>query len=101
MFEQNKATFLEEAGELLSELEDALLEMEEAPQDLARVDKVFRSMHTIKGSGAMFGFDAIADFTHEVETVFDLVRNGQNGNAQPDARSQYANQSQPVARRAQ
>jgi two-component system, chemotaxis family, sensor kinase CheA len=33
-------------------------------------------MHTIKGSGAMFGFDAIAAFTHEVETVFDLVRNG-------------------------
>ena len=40
------------------------------------IGRVFRAMHTIKGSGAMFGFDDIAAFTHEVETVFDLVRNG-------------------------
>ncbi|MCJ7602454.1 MAG: chemotaxis protein CheA, partial [Desulfobulbaceae bacterium] len=40
------------------------------------INRVFRAMHTIKGSGAMFGFDEIAAFTHEVETVFDLVRNG-------------------------
>ena len=33
-------------------------------------------MHTIKGSGAMFGFDDIAAFTHEVETTFDQVRGG-------------------------
>jgi two-component system chemotaxis sensor kinase CheA len=33
-------------------------------------------MHTIKGSGAMFGFDRVAAFTHDVETVYDLVRNG-------------------------
>jgi two-component system chemotaxis sensor kinase CheA len=69
--------FKEEAYELLSELEDSLLELEEQPDDMDLVGKVFRAMHTIKGSGAMFGFSAIAEFTHEVETVFDLVRNGE------------------------
>jgi two-component system chemotaxis sensor kinase CheA len=69
--------FKEEAYELLSELEDSLLELEEQPDDHDTVSKVFRAMHTIKGSGAMFGFTTISEFTHEVETVFDLVRNGE------------------------
>ncbi|MCD6527224.1 MAG: chemotaxis protein CheA [Desulfuromonas sp.] len=69
--------FKEEAYELLSELEDSLLELEEQPDDMETVGKVFRAMHTIKGSGAMFGFTTISEFTHEVETVFDLVRNGE------------------------
>ncbi len=70
------ATYREEATELLSELETSLLELEENPQDNDLINRVFRAMHTIKGSGAMFGFDDIAHFTHEVETVFDQVRNG-------------------------
>lgn len=69
-------TYREEATELLAELETSLLELEETPDDIDLIGRVFRAMHTIKGSGAMFGFDAIAKFTHEVETVFDLVRNG-------------------------
>ncbi|MCP4115619.1 MAG: chemotaxis protein CheA [Desulfobacteraceae bacterium] len=69
--------FKEEAYELLTELETSLLELEENPHDMEQVGRVFRAMHTIKGSGAMFGFDAIADFTHNVETVFDLVRGGE------------------------
>jgi two-component system chemotaxis sensor kinase CheA len=40
------------------------------------VNQIFRALHTIKGSGSMFGFEEIAEFTHEVETVFDMVRNG-------------------------
>ena len=71
-----RAAYRDEAEELLTELEGALLELEETPDDTELVGKVFRSMHTIKGSGAMFGFDDIAAFTHEVETVFDHVRNG-------------------------
>jgi two-component system chemotaxis sensor kinase CheA len=74
--EINRQAFREEAYDLLSELETALLELEENPEDRDLVDRVFRAMHTIKGSGAMFGFDDIAAFTHEVETVMDLVRNG-------------------------
>ncbi|VFQ44636.1 chemotaxis protein CheA [Desulfoluna butyratoxydans] len=65
-----------EACELLTELEASLLELEEYPEDMELIGRVFRAMHTIKGSGAMFGFDAIAAFTHNVETVFDLVREG-------------------------
>ena len=76
MMDLHRQAFREEAYELLSELESSLLELEERPDDLELVGRVFRAMHTIKGSGAMFGFDDIAGFTHEVETVFDLVRNG-------------------------
>ncbi len=76
MMEQHVAAYREEAIELLAELETSLLDLEETPDDHDLISRVFRAMHTIKGSGAMFGFDTIAAFTHEVETVFDLVRNG-------------------------
>jgi len=74
--ERGRAVFREEAAELLSELEASLLELEESPGDEELISRVFRAMHTIKGSGAMFGFDDIAAFTHEVETIFDMVRQG-------------------------
>ena len=76
MMEEAITTYREEAGELLAELETSLLDLEETPDDNDLINRVFRAMHTIKGSGAMFGFDEIASFTHEVETVFDMVRNG-------------------------
>jgi two-component system, chemotaxis family, sensor kinase CheA len=69
-------TFLDEARELLKELEASLLDLEQDSADREIIDRVFRALHTIKGSGAMFGFDEVAEFTHEVETVFDLVREG-------------------------
>ncbi|MEO5376983.1 MAG: chemotaxis protein CheA [Magnetococcus sp. DMHC-6] len=74
--EIDTSAYTEEAYELLSELEDSLLELEESPGDQELIGRVFRAMHTIKGSGAMFGFDEVAAFTHEVETVFDMARNG-------------------------
>ena len=76
MQERHIDTYREEAHELLSELESSLLELESSPEDMELVGRIFRAMHTIKGSGAMFGFDEIAAFTHEVETVFDNVRHG-------------------------
>ncbi len=69
-------TFREEADELLIDLEAAMLELEEQPDDSDCVDRAFRTMHTIKGSGSMFGFDKLAAFTHHLENAFDLVRNG-------------------------
>ncbi|MBP9944384.1 MAG: Hpt domain-containing protein, partial [Desulfomicrobium sp.] len=75
--ELNRQAFKEEALELLGELETSLLELETDPTNDDVINRVFRAMHTIKGSGAMFGFEDIASFTHEVETVFDLARNGQ------------------------
>ncbi|MEG3638400.1 chemotaxis protein CheA [Magnetococcus sp. PR-3] len=74
--EIDTSAFTEEAYELLSELEDSLLELEENPTDMDLIGRVFRAMHTIKGSGAMFGFDEVAEFTHDVETVFDKAREG-------------------------
>ncbi|TGU70617.1 chemotaxis protein CheA [Geomonas terrae] len=76
MIDQHRQAFKEEAYELLAELESSLLELEERPDDQDLIGRVFRAMHTIKGSGSMFGFDDIASFTHEVETIFDMVRNG-------------------------
>ena len=70
------ATFRQEAQELLELLEHALLEIEDRPNDSDLIDSAFRALHTIKGSGAMFGYDAVAAFTHHVETAFDLVRKG-------------------------
>ncbi|HUB45031.1 MAG TPA: chemotaxis protein CheA [Acetobacteraceae bacterium] len=69
--------YRQEAAELLDQLEQALLDLEHVPGDADLVNTAFRALHTIKGSGAMFGFDAVADFTHHVETAFDRVRQGE------------------------
>ncbi len=70
-------TFKDEALELIQELEAALLELEEAPEDPSQIDRVFRVLHTLKGSGGLAGFDNVAGFCHEAETVFEQVRSGE------------------------
>ncbi len=77
MNDRHKQAFMEEARELLAELEAALLELDLAREDIEVVGRAFRALHTIKGSGAMFGFDGIAAFTHNLETAFERLRNGQ------------------------
>jgi two-component system, chemotaxis family, sensor kinase CheA len=74
--EQFKQSFREEAHDILTDLEAALLELNENRGDTEVVGRIFRGMHTIKGSGAMFGFEDLAAFTHDLETAYDLVRNG-------------------------
>ena len=74
--EQFKQSFREEAREILTELESALLALNENPRDTELVSRIFRGLHTIKGSGAMFGFERLAAFMHDIETAFDLVRSG-------------------------
>ncbi|WIW47783.1 chemotaxis protein CheA [Bradyrhizobium sp. 62B] len=69
--------FRQEAAELFEVLEGALLDLGLRPDDRELVDSAFRALHTIKGSGAMFGFDKVASFTHEFETAFDRVRKGE------------------------
>ncbi|MFP4382971.1 MAG: chemotaxis protein CheA [Spirochaetia bacterium] len=76
MIDKFKDTFKEEAYELLNKLEDCLLVVEENPDNRDEVSALFRTMHTIKGSAAMFGFQHISDFTHEVESILELVREG-------------------------
>ncbi|KHK02757.1 chemotaxis protein CheA [Desulfovibrio sp. TomC] len=76
-FDPSIGLYVEETRELLGELERGLLELETSPGDAERLDACFRAMHTIKGGGAMFGFDEISRFTHDVETVLDRVRSGE------------------------
>lgn len=71
------AAFLVEANDVLDAVESALLDLNERLDDMAVINAVFRGLHTVKGSGAMFGFDALANFTHHCETAFDQVRKGQ------------------------
>ena len=69
-------TFRQEATDLLENLEENLLELEAEPGDRAKVDTVFRALHTIKGSGEMFGFSALAKFVHHLESAYEEVRSG-------------------------
>ncbi len=74
--EDPTAAFRIEAGELLEQVEQGLLDLEHRLDDMNLVNAVFRGLHTLKGSGAMFGFDALAAFTHHCESAFDRVRKG-------------------------
>ncbi len=74
--DQFRHGFREEARELLVELESVLLELNEQPGNEGLIGRAFRALHTIKGSGAMFGFDALAAFGHKLENAFDEVRKG-------------------------
>lgn len=67
--------FIEEASEHIQDLEQALLELEHSPGNKPLIERVFRAMHSLKGSGAMFGFEKVSEFTHHLETIYDLVRN--------------------------
>jgi two-component system chemotaxis sensor kinase CheA len=71
------AVFRIEAQELLDQIEQGLLDLAQNPNNRDVVAAVFRALHTLKGSGAMFGFDDLAGFTHHCETAFDRVRRGE------------------------
>lgn len=71
-----KAVYLEEANELLDNLESALLQLDETPEEKSLIEEVFRIMHTLKGNSSMFGFGNIAEFIHNLETIYDIIRSG-------------------------
>jgi two-component system chemotaxis sensor kinase CheA len=68
--------FVAEAGDLLREMESALLECSGGTDDAEKINLIFRSAHTIKGSAGLFGLDPIVSFVHVVETALDQVRLG-------------------------
>lgn len=72
-----KKKFIEEAVDLIDELEKAVLELEDNSNDLDIVQRIFRIMHTLKGNSSMFGFEQIDRFTHHMETIYDQVRSGE------------------------
>jgi len=75
-FIQYKQKFVDDALELLNQLESDLLILEKDKKNKTLIDNVFRAMHTLKGVSAMFGFEIIGEFTHKVENIYDLIRCG-------------------------
>jgi len=73
-FMQFRDRFINEARQLLVNLENSLLELEHQPNNKEMIENVFRVMHTLKGISGMYGFDIIGDFTHNFESIYQLVR---------------------------
>jgi two-component system chemotaxis sensor kinase CheA len=74
--DQLRGSFVEETRDLINELEDILLSAEADSVDSETIDQIFRSVHTIKGSGGMLGFDKVLEITHDLEDIYDKVRGG-------------------------
>ena len=74
---QFQKVFFEESLEHLANMESALLQLEGGGDDPEIVNVIFRGAHSIKGGGATFGFEAVARFTHLVETLLEQVRSGE------------------------
>jgi two-component system, chemotaxis family, sensor kinase CheA len=77
-FEALLRTFLAEAGESLSALEQNLLVLEREPADRERLDEVFRLVHTLKGDAGSLGFPILARFAHELEDHLERLRRGES-----------------------
>lgn len=72
--DQYMGIFLDESREHLQALNDNILALESDPQNQAVLDDIFRSAHTLKGMSATMGFNIIAELTHEMENILDLLR---------------------------
>jgi two-component system, chemotaxis family, sensor kinase CheA len=70
-------TFVTESQELLQAMEDDLINLEQQEDSAETISAIFRAAHTIKGSSGLFGLDHIVHFTHAVESVLDILREGQ------------------------
>ncbi len=66
--------FLAETREHLQALNLAVVRLEDDPTDRPTVDEIFRIAHSLKGMSATMGFVEIAELTHEMEDVFELLR---------------------------
>lgn len=73
---QYLSMFIDESREHLQAMNDNMLALENAPDDISIVQNMFRSAHTLKGMSATMGYEDIASLTHEMENVLDAVRNG-------------------------
>lgn len=71
-----KERFIEEAFDLINKLEESLLDQESNLENKENVQLIFRVLHTLKGTSAMYGYAHIGDLVHDLETIFDLIREG-------------------------
>jgi two-component system chemotaxis sensor kinase CheA len=69
-----RAKFIEEAYQLLDQLEQTLLELEQNPHQSDLIHAAFRAMHTLKGTSSMYGFESMSEFTHQLESIFQQIR---------------------------
>lgn len=74
LFQKFKKQFIEEIFGLLETIEADMLKLEKDPGDPQLIDSVFRAMHTIKGTSAMYGCVHISDFTHHLENIYQTIR---------------------------
>lgn len=72
--EELRQKFIEDATDLVADLEETLLELEQNNKEREALEKVFRVMHTLKGVSSMYGFDEIGELTHELETIYNYAR---------------------------
>ncbi|HZL08437.1 MAG TPA: chemotaxis protein CheA [Prolixibacteraceae bacterium] len=66
--------FKAEVREYFERLESGLLQLEQEPENYQVINDIFRIMHSMKGSGGMFGFDLLSEVTHDLESLYDLFR---------------------------
>lgn len=76
---QYMGMFMDESREHLQTLNRCILELEASPGNLQLLDEIFRSAHTLKGMSATMGFHDVAEITHEMENILDLLRKGKLG----------------------
>jgi two-component system chemotaxis sensor kinase CheA len=69
--------FLMEAGELLGQVDNKLVELEKRPDDKALLNDIFRGFHTIKGGAGFLNIDHMVTLCHRTENLFDKLRNGE------------------------
>ncbi|MBJ7549260.1 chemotaxis protein CheA [Marinomonas ostreistagni] len=69
--------FLVEAGEILEQLSEQLVDLEQNPEDTALLNAIFRGFHTVKGGAGFLQLTALVDCCHYAENVFDILRNHQ------------------------
>ncbi|MGM9934232.1 chemotaxis protein CheA [uncultured Clostridium sp.] len=74
---QYMSMFLEESLDNLQTLNESLLELEQNPEDIDKVNEIFRVAHTIKGMAATMGFNDLAELTHKMEDVLSEFREGE------------------------
>jgi two-component system chemotaxis sensor kinase CheA len=75
--------FFEECFEGLEAMESGLLDLNTGDVDSEVINTIFRGAHSIKGGSGTFGFSAVADFTHIMETLLDQMRDGRRPVTQP------------------
>ncbi len=73
---QYLSMFLDESMDNLQTLNEALLNLEQNPNDIEMLNQIFRVAHTIKGMAATMGFSAMAELTHKMEDVLSNFREG-------------------------